>query len=82
MRTQLTEIIMPTLEKHYPCLAAWVLDGWLEVGYTDGSGSFIRLQDEGGVVWEGKLSYPSLDAALQDAEGAAQAWLDEHRRGT
>ena len=74
MSGELTEIIMPTIEKYYPCLAAWVLDGWLEVGYNDGTDSFIRLLDEGGMVWEGANSYPTLDAALEDAEEAAKKW--------
>ena len=78
MSAQLTEIIMPTLEKHYPRLAAWVLDGWLEVGYSDGTDSFIRLLDEGGTVWEGKNSYPTLDAALEDAEEAARKWSGDN----
>ncbi len=78
MSAQLTETIMPTIEKHYPCLAAWVLDGWLEVGHSDGANSFIRLLDEGGLVWEGKSTYPSLDAALEDAEEAAKKWLRDN----
>lgn len=69
---------MPIIEKHYPNLAAWVLDGWLEVGHVYGSSAFICLRDEGGVVWEGKNTYPSLDAALVDAEKAAKAWLEEN----
>lgn len=77
MRTELTEMVMPTIEKHYPYLAAWVLDGWLEVGHSEGTGSFIRLLDEGGVVWKGEPTYPSLDAALVDAEAAAKRWVEE-----
>ena len=77
MSGELTEIIMPTIEKHYPNLAAWVLDGWLEVGYSDETTSFIRLLDEGGMVWEGANSYPTLDAALEDAEEAAKKWSGE-----
>ena len=69
---------MPIIEKEYPNLAAWVLDGWLEVGHVGWTASFIRLLDEGGMVWEGKAAYPSLDAALVDAEAAAKAWFEEN----
>jgi len=74
----MTEIIMPIIEKHYPNLAAWVLDGWLEVGHVRESNAFICLRDEGGVVWEGKNTYPSMDAALVDAEAAAKRWFKEN----
>ena len=70
---------MPLIEKHYPNLAAWVLDGWLEVGHSGETGSFIRLLDERGIVWEGKSTYPSLDAALLEAETAVETWLAENK---
>ena len=69
---------MPIIEEHYPNLAAWILDGLLEVGHTEYTDSFIRLLDEGGTVWEGKSTYPSLDAALVDAEAAAEKWFEEN----
>ena len=34
--------------------------------------------DEGGMVWEGKEKYATLDEALQDAEGAIAEWLEEN----
>jgi len=40
--------------------------------------SFVRAYDFGGTVYEGKESYPSLDAALQDLEAGIKACLDEH----
>ncbi len=39
------------------------------------SRSFIRALDDGGMVWEGRKSYPTLDAALQDLETALVAWM-------
>jgi hypothetical protein len=65
------------LEDTYPYVAAWVDGGgWIEIGQDDYSRSFIRILDTGGMVWEGKTKYPSLDAAIQDAE-MALARLEE-----
>jgi len=59
------------LEDAYPHLAAWVYErGWIEIGQDDYSRSFIRVLDEGGMVWEGKSRYPSLGAALRAADTA------------
>lgn len=37
--------------------------------------SFIRGLDEGGLVWKGRRSYRSLDAALAHAEAGATRWM-------
>ena len=71
-------IIPPCFEEHYPNLADWVADGWLELGFDYNTNSFVRLLDEGGMVWEGKREYPSIDAALAEAEEAAKAWFEEN----
>jgi hypothetical protein len=36
-------------EERYPNIAAWVQDGWIEIGHDSNSGSFIRVLDEGGL---------------------------------
>jgi hypothetical protein len=55
----------------YPHLAAWVYErGWIEIGQDHYSRSFIRILDEGGMVWEGATRYASLDAALRAADMA------------
>lgn len=43
-------------------------EGWIEIGYNVDSplNSFIRALDCGGMLWEGKDSYETIDAALQD----------------
>jgi hypothetical protein len=65
------------LEDTYPNVAAWVIGGgWIEIGQDDYSRSFIRVLDAGGMIWEGKTRYSSLDAALQDADRAL-AHLEE-----
>ena len=57
------------LSDSYPYLCRWVADfGTLEVGYCHETRSFIRAMDAGGLIWKGRRSYPSLDAALADAE--------------
>jgi hypothetical protein len=43
-----------------------------------GCGSFIRVLDEGGLVWESDKPYTSIDQALTDAEQAIAEWLDSH----
>jgi hypothetical protein len=53
-----------------------VQDGWIEIGHN--SGSFIRVLDEGGLVWESDKPYTSIDQALADAEQAIAEWLDSH----
>ncbi len=67
-----------TFGKQYPNIVAWVRDGWIEIGYTDYSSSFIRVLDEGGMVWEGGQKYPSLEAALAAADDAIAEWSDVH----
>ena len=67
-----------SFEGKYPNLAGWAQDGWIEIGPTKWSRTFIRILDEGGLVWEGKRKYASMDAALSDAERAITRWLDKN----
>jgi hypothetical protein len=42
------------IEARYPHLTEWVrTHGLIELGQTDQTHSFIRVLDEGGIVWEG-----------------------------
>lgn len=67
-----------TVNASYPTLWRWVTQrGYLEVGPTEGSRSFVRALDDGGLVWEGAASYPSLEAALEALEEALRHWLAE-----
>jgi repressor LexA len=64
----------PAFEVKYPHIAGWIMDGWVELGRTDYSRSMARVLDEGGMVWEGKTSYASLDELLSDLDaGIAQS---------
>jgi len=39
--------------------------------------SFIRVLDEGGLIWKGHRRYPSLDPALADAEAGVARWMKD-----
>lgn len=66
------------IDGSYPSLWRWVTQrGWIEVGPTGGSRSFVRALDDGGMVWEGAASYPSLNAALEALEEALARWFAE-----
>lgn len=63
----------------YPSLWRWVTQrGWIELGPTEGSRSFIRILDDGGLIWEGAASYPSLKAVLEALEDALARWFAEN----
>ena len=68
-------------EKIYPNIARWVdeHEGWIEIGYDVDSplNSFVRALDCGGMLWEGKDSYDSLDEALQDLDAGLEAVLKD-----
>jgi len=73
-RTQLA-----SLAEAYPNIADWILGGgWIEVGHTDYTRSFVRALDGGGMVFEGNHSYPTLDAALKALDVGINAWLEEN----
>lgn len=70
-----------SFEKTYPNIARWVdeHEGWIEIGYHVDSpiNSFVRAVDCGGMFWNGKDSYDSLDEALQDLNAGIEALLKE-----
>ena len=69
---------MTNLSSTCPHIAAWTESyGWIEIGQDDYSKSFIRVVDEGGMVWESKPNYKSLDDALNDLETALEKIIDE-----
>ena len=55
-----------------------VLTGWIELGSDNNSSSMLRALDTGGMVWEGKDEYKSIDAALQDLEEGLAEWMEEN----
>ena len=61
------------IEGQFPLLAWWVQGGgWIEFGETEYSRSLVRVLDIGGMLWESKKRYRSLDEMLQAAEQALQ----------
>jgi hypothetical protein len=70
---------MKSFEQQVPHLASWVQDGWIEIGITNYHASFIRVLDEGGMIWsDEEESYESIDHALAAADRAVQAWCRIH----
>ena len=65
-----------SFEERYPNVAGWARDGWIELGRDEYSRSFIRILDIGGMIWEGKEKYETVDEALAEAEAAIAAWLE------
>ena len=66
----------PTGSAPYPHLWRWVAEfGTVEIGHCGQTRSFIRVLDEGGIVWQGRRSYATLDAALADAEAGVARWM-------
>jgi len=66
----------PTRSAPYPHLWRWAAEfGTVEIGHSGPTRSFIRVLDEGGIVWKGRHSYVKLDAALADAEAGLSRWM-------
>jgi hypothetical protein len=66
-------------ETQYPTIHRFVQEiGCIEIGDDEMISAFVRAYDQGGTVYEGKDTYPSMAAALQDLEARIKAYLDEH----
>jgi hypothetical protein len=62
----------------FPCLWRWVAEfGSVEIGYCYQTRSFVRVLDEGSLVWKGQSSYANLETALADAEAGISRCLKE-----
>lgn len=67
-----------SFEQQYPNIQRFVNEiGWIEIGENDMTSAFVRAYDQGGTVYEGKESYPTIEAALQDLEAEIKAYLHE-----
>lgn len=51
--------------------------GGLSMEYIAAAGFVAVAFDEGGAIWEGKDSYDSIEALLDDAESGIEKWADE-----
>ncbi|MUG95144.1 hypothetical protein F7734_23390 [Scytonema sp. UIC 10036] len=66
-------------EETYPNLCRFVEEiGWIEIGESEQIDSFVRAYDFGGTVYEGKASYPNMEAALQDLDAHIKEYMDEN----
>jgi hypothetical protein len=65
-------------EQSYPHIAEWVMThGWIEIGQLEGTPAFAMALDEGGLVWEGKRKYKTMDEAFQELEEGIAKWIKE-----
>jgi hypothetical protein len=68
-----------TFEIQYPTIHRFVEEiGRIEIGQDEMISAFVRAYDQGGTVYEGKDTYPSMEAALQDLEAGIKAYLDDN----
>ena len=73
MSGKITKSIEPVSHPH---LWRWLTEfGTIEIGHCSQTRSFIRVLDEGGMVWKGHRNYRTLDAALADAEAGVAKWM-------
>jgi hypothetical protein len=67
-----------TFADRYPNVDRWVRGyGWIELGEDLPGRSFVLALDEGGIIWEGEATYPSVDDALRALDAALGAHLRE-----
>ena len=72
----MTKIRKSATLENYPCLWRWVTEfGTIEIGHCHQTRSFVRVLDEGGLVWKGHRNYRKLDAALADTEAGVARWM-------
>ena len=69
---------MKLFEQKYPYITSWVEEGWIEIGSDGYSSSKMRVLDEGGMIWESRKEYLSLDHALAAADNAIMEWCNVH----
>jgi len=68
-------------EQTYPNIARWVKGyGWIEIGSDGMRASWVRVLDEGGMIWEGGDPSQSLDATLRELDLALAEWFREQFR--
>ncbi|MGL5034105.1 MAG: hypothetical protein ACRC6M_09930 [Microcystaceae cyanobacterium] len=68
-------------EETYPNLARFIdggSGGCIELGDSEQVDSFARAYDMGGTIYEGKSSYKTIDAALQDLEKHVAEYMEEN----
>ena len=65
-------------EEEYPIIHYFIETiGWIEIGQHEFLSAFVRAYDQGGTVYEGQGSYPSMIEALQDLNEGIKAHFDD-----
>lgn len=68
-----------SIDQRFPHLSEFVMThGWIEIGQDDFSRSFVRALDIGGMLWEGRETYATLDEALRELDTALKEWMEEN----
>ena len=68
-----------SFERSYPNITRWVTSqGWIELGQDEYSFSLVRVLNEGGMVWEGRTYYETLDEAFDALETALAEWSEKN----
>jgi hypothetical protein len=68
--------MIESAEQAFPHVARFVKGyGWIEIGDDSMSPSWIRVLDEGGMIWESAEQYATLDDALKAADAAIAEWV-------
>ena len=76
MKKGTTPMYHSGMADRYPHLWDWVRKrGWIEIGCDGHLPSFARALDAGGLVWESKGKYDSLEDTLRDLDQGIAAWL-------
>lgn len=72
------KVRMASFSESYPNITYWTESfGWIEIGQEEYSESFIRVLDEGGMLWESENEYKTFDEALVDLEAALEKIIAE-----
>jgi hypothetical protein len=67
-----------SFDERFPHIADWVLgECYLEIGTDEYSRSLVRAMGPGGMEWEGKTKYASLEELFQDLEKALSEIAEE-----
>ena len=69
-----------SFQDDYPNITHWVKKhGWIEIGQNGYLKSFVSALDEGGMVWEEKTKYRTLEEAFQALDTGLAEWLGHNR---
>ncbi len=66
------------MDERFTSIARWIKDhGWIELGDNEMSLSLVRALDIGGLAWESREDYATLEEMLQALEAGLAMVLRE-----